>query len=185
MNPTLVIVSGAPASGKTTLCKQMVSELGFPLMSKDMIKEDLFDLLGWTDREWSKKLGVFSIQLLFAWVDRNLANRQSCIVDSNFKIEWDLDQFLKFQTDYSARLINIHCTADKETLMKRFERRANNGQRHPGHCDSNNLEEFRDITNQPWLPVLGNKDDILEVDSTNFSPDLASSILRFVQTGKR
>ena len=169
MKPILIILSGTPASGKTTIRKILESEFGFPAMSKDVIKEELFDLLGWTDREWSKQLGTFSIKLLFAWIERNLSKGVSCIVDCNFKKEWDLETFLKFESEYSAQLINVHCTAKKEELIKRFERRANGDLRHPGHCDSLNLDEFRELLSQPWQPVLECKDDVLILDTTTNS----------------
>jgi molybdopterin-guanine dinucleotide biosynthesis protein len=43
---TLVLVTGPPASGKTTLARPLASYLGLPLLGKDTIKEALFDALG-------------------------------------------------------------------------------------------------------------------------------------------
>jgi predicted kinase len=37
----LVYVSGAPGSGKTSLAVPLAAELGYPLLSKDRIKEVL------------------------------------------------------------------------------------------------------------------------------------------------
>jgi adenylate kinase family enzyme len=39
----VVLVSGAPGSGKTTIAVPLAAELGLPLLSKDIIKEQLFD----------------------------------------------------------------------------------------------------------------------------------------------
>ena len=52
--PRLLIVNGLPGSGKTTLSRELAPRLGLPLISKDDIKELLFDQLGWSDREHSK-----------------------------------------------------------------------------------------------------------------------------------
>lgn len=44
-----MVVSGSPGAGKSTLAGPLASKLGFPLLSKDIIKETLFDQLGHVD----------------------------------------------------------------------------------------------------------------------------------------
>jgi len=46
----LIIINGLPGTGKTTIAKPMAEQLGFPLVSKDTIKEFLFDTIGVSDR---------------------------------------------------------------------------------------------------------------------------------------
>ena len=41
MKPLLVVISGAPGSGKTALSRRLAPELKLPLISKDTIKEVL------------------------------------------------------------------------------------------------------------------------------------------------
>jgi predicted ATPase len=43
---TLVLVTGPPGSGKTTLAVPLARRLELPLIAKDTIKEALFDALG-------------------------------------------------------------------------------------------------------------------------------------------
>ena len=45
----LVVVTGLPGSGKTTIAGPLAAELGWPLLGKDTIKEALFDALGTGD----------------------------------------------------------------------------------------------------------------------------------------
>ena len=45
MTAVLVLVTGPPASGKTTLARPLAAALGRPLIGKDLINEALFDAL--------------------------------------------------------------------------------------------------------------------------------------------
>lgn len=48
---SLIIITGLPGTGKTTLGRKLAEEFRLPFISKDDIKEFLFDNLGWKDRE--------------------------------------------------------------------------------------------------------------------------------------
>lgn len=46
----VVLVTGVPAAGKSTLARALSARLGMPLLSKDRVKEVLYDTLGELDR---------------------------------------------------------------------------------------------------------------------------------------
>jgi len=71
--PLLVIIGGLPGTGKSTLGSFLSQELSFPCVSKDGIKETLYDTLGYSDRKWSRKLGVASFELLYYFIGLELA----------------------------------------------------------------------------------------------------------------
>ncbi len=49
---TIVVVSGIPGSGKTTLATALGQTMGLSVISKDVIKESLMDTLGTGDNDW-------------------------------------------------------------------------------------------------------------------------------------
>ena len=63
---TIILVTGLPAAGKTTVSQALSEALTLPLLSKDAIKESLFDVLGVRDREWSLQLGAAANSVLWA-----------------------------------------------------------------------------------------------------------------------
>ena len=82
--PTLVLISGAPGTGKTVLLRKLAPVLSVVVLEKDAIKEILFDTLGTGDREWSKKLGVTTFELLYMLIEGHLKARQSVLVEAGF-----------------------------------------------------------------------------------------------------
>jgi predicted kinase len=139
--PTVVIVTGPPASGKTTLARELARGLRLPLLSKDLFKETLFDELGWSDREWSRRLGVASMALLFRSAGALLEAGQSLLLESNFYAATDTGPLLELADAYGCRYIQVVCSASAASLEQRYRQRSETGERHPGHTQSESLEE--------------------------------------------
>lgn len=54
---TLIVVSGAPGTGKSTVAAALAAGFGWPLLSLDPVKEALADVLGAGDQDWSNRVG--------------------------------------------------------------------------------------------------------------------------------
>jgi predicted kinase len=141
---TLVVVSGLPASGKTTLARRVAAETRLPLVGRDDIKERLFESLGWCDREWSKWLGAASWDLLYWFIEGQLAAGRSCIVESNFSSDGDGKRLDDIAGRFGARLVQVHCHAAGSILVERYLARVASGERHPGHVDDLTIDEYRE-----------------------------------------
>jgi len=118
-----VLISGPPGAGKTTIARRLSNDLQLPLVTKDDIKESLFDSLGWSDLEWSKRLGAATWELIFLLMER-LAET-TVIVESNFYPNQHRGRIAAL----GRAIVEVHCVADPGVLSTRFHSR----ERHPGH----------------------------------------------------
>src|SRR5262252_6392146 len=82
--PLLVLVTGPPAAGKTTVAWEIAARLGLPLVAKDTIKEALYDALGVGDLEWSTRLGGATFAVLWALLEDSLRAGASVVAEANF-----------------------------------------------------------------------------------------------------
>ncbi len=174
--PLLVIIGGAPASGKTTLGRWLAAELRLPYLGKDDIKETLYDTLGSGDLVWSRRLGNATYPLLYLFVEVQLRAGRSSIVESNFAPELAAPAFRDLIDRYDARPFQILCRADPDVLLVRYRERATNGQRHPGHLDHLLVDELAArVGDIDLLPIEGDK---LLLDTTDLTTFDYTSVTR-------
>ena len=132
--PSLIVVTGMPASGKTTIARALSRHLGLPLIEKDELKERLYDTLVTGDVEWSGRLGLASYALIFSFARTVLGSGRSVIVEANF-FRGSEEQF---STLPEHRVVQIHCHAPLAVLVERYANRT----RHPGHHDDSKVNEL-------------------------------------------
>ena len=167
-HPTIIIVTGRPAAGKSTLAKWLSQESKIPLVSKDSIREELFDRLGWKDRKWAQELGKASVDMMFYFARAELEVGHSIIMDNSFYPPVSNPRFQALKEQYHAESIQIVCDSDRDTLFQRFKSRAEAGNRHPGHGDQDVLEELYVKLANTSVQVLDIGGSVIEVDTTDF-----------------
>ncbi len=132
MTPLLVLVSGSPGSGKTTLARRLATDLGFPLLSKDTIKEALGETLVVDSVERSREVGRASVEVLYALTEVQLDLGISLVVDHAF--HQDLANDVVPLVERSTAVL-VQCTAPHDLLTQRVVGREARGERDPVHLD--------------------------------------------------
>ena len=182
MRPFVLIVTGPPASGKTTLGRQLAARLGLPLLSKDLFKETLFDELGWSDREWSRRLGMASMALLFRSAAALLEAGQSVALESNFYPELATADLLQLAEKFDCRFVQVVCTASGPTLAARYVQRIVTGERHPGHTESEPLDETLVRLSEGRWGAMDLEGPVFNVDTEHQTPaELVDAIVEQIR----
>ena len=169
--PTLVLISGAPGTGKTYLARHLMDAVPIVVLEKDAIKETLFDAVGEGDREWSRKLGGATFALLRMLVESHLKARQSVVAEAAFWHEYEGPWLDRMRERYEFDTLELHCHADPEITVERFTRRAESDDRHSGHQSGMSREALEgEIRGQleRYGPVTAGE-GLVRVDTSDFS----------------
>ena len=183
--PLLIIVTGLPCTGKTTLGRHIARELGLPFIHKDGIKETLFNSLGWRDRAWSRQLGGATYHLLYYLLEVLMQAGTSLVIESNFDPQRDSTTLagLVKRHDYTAS--QVLCKTEGARLLERFRARSDSNDRHPGHVDAFNYAEMEPQLLKGRLAPLPLPGLLVEVDTTDFDMVDYVAVLQALQDESR
>ncbi len=168
MKSRVVVVNGLPGVGKTSLASKIASQLGWPLLTKDMIKESLFDSIGWGDRPWSRKLSAASMDLLFLWLQREALAGRDVVIEGNFDSSRDTQRFLRAVQQTPTQWVQVLVVCDGEVLLARHRARGLSGKRHPGHHEGALLNELHATLMEGRITPLDLPGACLTVDTTDY-----------------
>lgn len=178
--PLLIVVSGPPGAGKTSLGRQLAQQLGLPFLNKDGFKEVLFETLGWSDRGWSRRLGGASMMLLFHATERLLAAGASVVIEANFDAELSCQDLRALQQRYAIEACQIQCVGDGDVFVRRFRARNQSGERHPGHADHTTVDEVEAVIRRGRGDRLCLEGPLIEVDTTDLTTVNISAVCQHV-----
>lgn len=167
-----MLVSGHPGSGKSTLAMRLAASTGWPVVSKDGLKEILFDQLGIGDRDWSRWLGRASWALMEHVLEVVMQGGAPAIAEGNFGPPAGA-MVRRLVERHRYRSAEIWCDAPADLLVERFHARVQSANRHPGHRDEANLDEQWARVARSYEPVSVTA--VLKLDTT-VSADRAAAL---------
>jgi len=183
---TILIMHGGPATGKTTIGKRLALSLGIPYFSKDGVKEPIFDCVGcptaWeTDGPLSgRKMDDASIVILLYLIEEHIRAGCSCVIDSTFQAR-NTPALLALKSQHSFTPIQILCRAEAGELARRYRRRAETGERHPGHLDRMLSDRFDAKAVERAFQPLDIGGHVITVDTTEFTEEDYRGLLQSIE----
>lgn len=140
--PTLLLITGPPAAGKTTFARAISRATGLPLVTKDGLKELMWDLQPEGERESSREIGRRGMKTLFHIIESSLTIGRSIIAEANFDRTRASVDIRRIRERIPFHLHVIEMRIDPDTQQRRLEQRLHDGERHPVHDDDRMLEEI-------------------------------------------
>jgi predicted kinase len=129
----LLLITGLPGSGKTTLARNLARRYGVALLSKDLIKEPLLEVLGAGDAAHSRLLSDASFAVLFAVMHELLSAELDVILEGNLR-PGEHEPLLAALR--SAQVLQVLCRVAEPARLARLSQRGAQGMRHAGHRDA-------------------------------------------------
>ena len=135
----LVIITGLPGTGKSTLARDLARRYALPLISKDTIKEPLLDVLG-SDAARTRALSDISFAVMFSICRELLALGGSLILEGNFRSGEHEAPLLAALPPHPPDIVQLLCRVDEAKRRSILLQRAGDPARHAGHADARQLE---------------------------------------------
>jgi len=139
--PKLVVVTGRPGSGKTTLSKQLGKLLYFPVIGRDEIKEGYVSTFNVRHDELPDNTNKVASEVFLKTIELLLTHKVSVIAEAAFQHKvWEpeITRFRKY-----ADVFVIVCEIDAEVAAQRHpERDANDPKRGFCHGDKPTEREY-------------------------------------------
>ena len=126
----LIILSGLPASGKSTVAKALQGAFPYPILEKDRIKECLFDTLGFESHDQKRRLDAAAARILLQTAENILQAGGNLILDNNFDTAAG-EALRSLQARCRPRSVTVLLTADEDALYERYLARDQAHTRHP------------------------------------------------------
>ncbi|MEW6077969.1 MAG: AAA family ATPase [Thermodesulfobacteriota bacterium] len=128
--PTMWVLCGLPASGKSTLARALADLLRIDLLQSDRVRKDMFPARTTAARETPFAGGIYTPEadrltygnLLLA-AQEALEKNESVILDATFRRRHFRDEAGRLARDLDANFILVECRAGDDEIRRRLKQR--------------------------------------------------------------
>lgn len=174
--PTLVVVSGPAASGKTTLAHELARAIGCPAICRDEIKEGMVHAAGRFDPATGDALTMRTLPLFFAVLRLLLEGGVTVVAEAAFQHQAWVSNLEPLTRLSSLRVVQCH--TDPATARLRMGDRAAS---RVAHADIDVIENARYFDDFDRLAIAAPS---IDVDTTSgYQPSLARVVAFIGESG--
>jgi adenylate kinase family enzyme len=138
--PFIIIVSGAPATGKSTLAHLLSKEIKCPLLSRDEFKEGYINTIGATHKELDDSVALHIYESLFSAVDLLISKQISIIAEAAFQHKLWQPKLLSISDKAEIKVI-VCKTGSALSKARYMKRLASDPAREIFHSDKSGEEQ--------------------------------------------
>ncbi|MEP6896354.1 MAG: AAA family ATPase [Chloroflexota bacterium] len=165
----VIVVSGLPGAGKSTVAESVAGELRLPIFSVDPIEASIIK----SGIQQSFETGLAAYLVAEALANEQLSLGLSVIIDAVNPVQAARDMWQNLSNKYNSKLIIIECVLDYDLHKQRIESRIRN------------LHGIPEVT---WVDVENRRNSYLAwegkrliLDTSNTREDNLAKVLEYVE----
>ncbi len=181
-NPILVVVSGPPGAGKTTLAHLLARRIGCPAICRDEIKEGMVHAIGNFVAAPSDELNLRTLPVFFQVLELLLGSGVTTVAEAAFQ-----DRLWRPHLQPLRRLADIkvvHCQVTAETASARIQRRYAEDSTRRAHADIHLINQQASVAGHDDFQRVQLDVPEIEVDTSDIYRPTLDEIVAFVDAGR-
>jgi len=126
--PTVWVVCGMVATGKSTISKELAQKFGIKLLSSDLIRKELF--MNRSQNRYAFEEGIYSSEAtsitygkLLRLAQEEIDNQNSVVLDATFSRKQHRREALWMAEELDANIVFLECVCDDDVIQDRLKKR--------------------------------------------------------------